>query len=240
MSLRTSTFRGSLACSGVGVLLAGQPQIDELGPAAGRNDDVGGFDVAVHDAGGRRMDEGRRHLQRVVDRIGRSQPALSLNQVPQIGACDVLEGDEVQAAIFADVVDAGNVIVVQPGGGPGFILEPLHRTGIAGHGRRKHLERHHPLQPLVHRAKHRAHPAHADPFFNHEVLEPRAGRTSQHVLASGHFGRKQPGPQRRTGGRGWLGGGRQRTRSPPLRIDHGIGGPDGRGRRKGKHRQRLA
>ena len=79
---------------------------------------------------------------------------------PQALALDELHDDEGLGAA-APVVDAHHVGVVQAGRGPGLALEPLRRG--RGDGRRRHLDRDHPLEQEVAGAVHVAHPARTQP-----------------------------------------------------------------------------
>ena len=62
-------------------------------------------------------------LQRIAQRVLESQRSVLLNHVAKVRALDELEDDEIPAVILADVVDAGDVGVIEPGGILGLVAE---------------------------------------------------------------------------------------------------------------------
>ena len=152
MSLRTSAVRGSRACSGrdvveraerharlrqpswaVGSRLRARPMSTILARPSGVMMMFDGLmsrwttprSAAWARPGG--------HLEHVADGLGdRHGPAAAVDQLPQVLALDELEGDEVQPLVLAAEVDAGDVLVVELGGGPGLLLE----AGRCSPGRR--------------------------------------------------------------------------------------------------------
>src|SRR5580692_9842749 len=108
----------------------GQAEIENLGVAALGYEDVGGFDVAVHDA------FGVRGIECVGDLDGEGKQSVQLDrastdQVLQGLAVEKFHGDEGLAVFLADVVDGANVGMVQGGCGLGFALKAGESLGVA-------------------------------------------------------------------------------------------------------------
>ena len=100
-----------------------QAHVDQLRLAARRDQEVRRLDVAMHHVPFRGVGQGLGHLQRVTDGLGQGQRAAAVNQVANVDPLDELEDDVMQPAVFADIVDAGDVLVVQAGGRLGLVLE---------------------------------------------------------------------------------------------------------------------
>ena len=115
----------------VGLLEARQAHVDQLRRPFGRDQDVRRLDVAVHDVALPGVRQRVGDLQRVAERVGQRQRAVRVHQIADVRAFDVFEDDVVQAAVFADVVDAGDVRMIEPGGTAGFGLEAAMRLGVA-------------------------------------------------------------------------------------------------------------
>ena len=64
--------------------------------------------------------------------------------------------------MLPDVVDGGDVRVVQDAGGLGLLLEAAQAVGIGGEGRRQHLDRDLARKARVLRPIHLTHPPGAD------------------------------------------------------------------------------
>ena len=97
--------------------------------AALGDEDVGGFDVAVDDAGA------MGGVERVGDFDADFEKAFEFERaagddVLESGAVEKFHGDEGAAVVFADVVDRADVGMVQGGGGAGFALEAIERLWI--------------------------------------------------------------------------------------------------------------
>jgi hypothetical protein len=80
----------------------------------------------------------RCYLQQVIHALGgRQEATLLLHADAQVLALDELEGDEVQPLILAAEVDAGDVLVVQPGRGAGLLFEAADVLRVGGPDRRR-------------------------------------------------------------------------------------------------------
>ncbi len=53
------------------------------------------------------------------------------NDVANVAPGDELVRDEVQPVVFADVKDAGDIVVIEAGRSPRFVEESLNRTCVA-------------------------------------------------------------------------------------------------------------
>jgi hypothetical protein len=110
---------GTRACRFIGVGRIGparQPEVEDLGPAVGRDDDVGRLEVAVNDAVPVRVDEGVGNLEAVTDdRLG-GETAVR-DQLRQRLAVDELHRDERSPVRRADLVDRADVRMVERRGG---------------------------------------------------------------------------------------------------------------------------
>src|SRR3978361_2561228 len=91
-------------------------QVDVVLPAGGGGQqDVGGFDVAVHQAVGVRGVQGTGDLGHDVHGPGRGKPTVLREQSGQIGTFDQAHVDEQLAVDLAEVVDRDDVRFPQPG-----------------------------------------------------------------------------------------------------------------------------
>ena len=120
-------------------------------------------------------------LQHVAQRVGERERAVRVHQVAEVRAFDVLEDEVAVAALFADVVDAGDVRMIEPGGAAGFHLEAAMRIGVARPRRRQHLHRDDAMEPRIDAAKHGPHPAAADELFEPNVAELLADQRSRQL-----------------------------------------------------------
>jgi hypothetical protein len=139
----------------------GDAEVDDLG-AAGGDDDVGRFDVAVHQPdrvrGGQCGGDLRSETQHLRD--GQRPDLLDGRPVDQLhhdvrGLPTVVDG-------LADVVDLGDVRVGQCRGHPGLVVDPV-ACLLAGGGRAgQDLDRDQPVEHLVVAAPDHGRPAAAD------------------------------------------------------------------------------
>ena len=116
------------------------------------------LDVAVNDA------FVVRELQRLAD-LRHDGQRLFWRQFPrlfdfaQVGAIHELHQQIVQRAGLAKVMNGDDVRMIEAGQGAGFAVEPLGKTGIAGHRRRQHLQGDQTVQCRLARLVNRPHAA---------------------------------------------------------------------------------
>ena len=110
-------------------------------------------------------------LQHVAERVGERERPVGVHQIAEVRAFDVLEDEIAMAALFADVVDAGDVRMIEPGGAAGLHLEAAVRVGVARVRRGEHFHRDDAIEPRVDAAKDGPHPAAADELFEPDVAE---------------------------------------------------------------------
>ena len=130
--------------------------------------DVGGLDVAMHNAG--RV--GR--VQRVGNFDGQVEQGFSFqwpsrNSALQGQAIEKLHGDKRLVLMLANLVDRANVGMIQGRGGAGFAAKPFQRMRIIGHIFREELERDEAPEFGVFGLVHDAH-APATEFLDHPVM----------------------------------------------------------------------
>src|SRR5262249_20541371 len=191
----------------------------DLGPAVRGDDDVGRLDVAVDDAALGRVGQAGGHLEHDRDGVpDRDGAAVGLHELPQVVALDKLEGDEMEALVLAEEVDAGDVVVVGLGGGPGFLLEPDDVLRVGSHVGREDLKGDDAAEVEVAGLEDGGHAAGADGLDQLEVAElaagqsvaePRVGNGSRAV--PGDNGRRFVGRRGGGGERSQGGGGRGRA-----------------------------
>ena len=109
--------------------LAGQAEVEELG-AVGRQEDVRGLEVPVHDTRVVQGAQGRQHVLGDVHRLGGRQ-----RLPPQPGgeglAGQQLHGEKRPPALLADVEDGAHVGMADPCRGAGLAEEPAPRGPVA-------------------------------------------------------------------------------------------------------------
>jgi hypothetical protein len=122
----------------------GDAEVHHFGQAVQPDHHVLRADVPVHDLQGvARLVGGPVGVEQAQGRVvgdRRRQPLGQplfgqlggLRQNRQIGAADVLHGQEVHASIFTDVVDRHHVGVVEPGRGAGLVEELSQKLGLFG------------------------------------------------------------------------------------------------------------
>ncbi len=136
----------------------------------------------------RRVGQRLRGLQRVADRFGQGQGPLGFHQLANVYSRDELEDDVVQAAVLAHVVDAGDVVVIEPGRRLGLVLEAQQRIAVGRLVRGEDLQGHRPRQAGIEGAEHAAHPP--APHILHQVKVPQvvAGQDPPLEDAGGRIG----------------------------------------------------
>jgi hypothetical protein len=121
---------GGAAGGGLG---AGEAEVEDADAAVVADHDVGGLEVAVDEAGGVGGGEALAGLAEHGGELGEG-PALALEPGVQGHAVDELHGDVDLAAEGADLVDADDVGVRQPGHGLGLAQEAGAGQVLAGLG----------------------------------------------------------------------------------------------------------
>ena len=136
--------------------------------------DVGGLDVAVHEAGGVRDVERGRDLGDDRRRARRGQLAAALDERVQVGARDVAHDDVQRAAVLAGRVDRHDVRMVDRRGHARLALEALAELGVAGAVGGDDLQRDGAAQVELHGAVDDAHPAAGDDALDAAAAEDLA------------------------------------------------------------------
>ena len=139
----------------------GQTEVEDLRVAAGGHEDIGGLDIAVHDAA--RV----RRLQAIGDLDGHAEHRVKGHRAATHGVKQRLSleefGDDIRHAIVpADVVHREDVRVIQCRGCARFLLESREAIRVGDERGWQHLDRDVPLQPGVSAAIHLTHAARAD------------------------------------------------------------------------------
>ena len=111
---------------------AGEPEVADAQPSLLAEQEVGGLDVAVHEAARVRVLEAAGGLEPDHQRLRRREPGAGVEHGAQAAAAEVL-GDEVGLAlVVAPVVDREHVRVVQGRGRLRFGAEPAEKGLILG------------------------------------------------------------------------------------------------------------
>ncbi len=109
----------------------GQPEIQDLGVAARRDEDVGGLDVAVDNPDGVCGIKGVGDFDAERQQGLHVETAITGNSLLQRGALQILHGDEGAAVLFSDVMNRADVGMIQGRGGPGLALKTVQRLRVA-------------------------------------------------------------------------------------------------------------
>jgi hypothetical protein len=138
---------------------AGDAEVRHLHDPAGRDQDVAGLDVAVHDAVAVCEPQRGGDIGGHIGRPFRLQAAFGAEDVGQAAAVHELHHDVVRLRLLAPVVDAHDVGVVQVGGGLGLAPEALHERRVGGVLGEEHLHGDGPVEQQVPRQEDVGHPS---------------------------------------------------------------------------------
>ena len=144
---------------------AGDAEVDQVGEIIAGDQDVGRFDVAVHDPGGVRGVESRGDLGDDGHRARRGQRAKPVEHAVQVGALDEVHLHEHLPIDFAVVVDGHHMGFLQTARGARLAPHPLAKDGVPAELRGHHLDRDRPLFDGVLSLVDLAHPAPAQQPF---------------------------------------------------------------------------
>ena len=146
----------------VGLQLAGDAEVGDLGPALGIDQDVLRLDIAVDKLAGMRGGEPAADLDRVGGGLVEGQPSQAIDPLLQRLALDVLEDDVGVAAVLAGVDHGDHVRVRELGHRAGLAAEALELVGLVGDLAVHDLHRDPALERLVASQVHRGHAAAAE------------------------------------------------------------------------------
>ena len=148
-------------------------EIDDLG-TAGRQQDVLGLEIAMHDTGFVRGAQALRDLQRCGVDGGDVHRAV-VDDGPQRAAVDELRRQEQMPFHLLERIHGGDRRVGDGGRGTGLTLQPFAQIGVVRQRRGQRLERHVAVQPAVCRQVNDAHPAASDLPDDLELADPITG-----------------------------------------------------------------
>jgi len=165
-----------------------QAEIKDFGLATFCDEDIGGFDVAMHDAFGVSGIESFGDLDSQLQYFLKSERRL-MDVSAESFAVDEFHGDEGAAVLFADVVDGADTGVVEGGGGAGFAAEAFESLRVVRGILGEKLESYEALEASVFGFIDDAHAPGAD-VLDHEVVrdglaDEGAGRHGQAMLDGG-------------------------------------------------------
>ncbi len=123
-----------------GVRQLGEAEVEDLHPAVVGDEDVLGLQVPVDDPLLVRGGEAVGDLERVVDRLALRELAAGEDRAQRLAFEELLD-DVGRAVVLADVVDGGDVGVVEDAGGLRLLLEAAQAVGVGGEGGRQDLDR---------------------------------------------------------------------------------------------------
>ena len=146
----------------------GQAHVHQLGPPAGCNQHIGGLDVTMDNLPLNGVLQCPGQLKRVTNRNIQRQRPLGKYKVPQINSIDELKDDVIPTVMFANVVHASDILVVQSSCALRFISKSLQRIVVGTLWTRQNLDGHRAAEHRVACAKNRTHTTTADEFLKLE------------------------------------------------------------------------
>jgi len=151
---------GLLRAAGFRLLELCETEVEDLDSPVPRHEQVLGLEVPVDDPLLVRRGEPPRDLDRVVERFAHRERSGG-ETAAQRFAFEKLRDDVRGAVVRSDVVDRGDVGMVQDSRGPSFVLEAAESIRIARKRRGQHLDGDFAPQPRILRAIDLPHPARA-------------------------------------------------------------------------------
>ena len=124
----------------------GQPQVEDLHGAAGREHQIRGLDVPMHQAVLVRVVEPDRRLADDLAGLGDGQLAVPAGQIGQVHALDVLHHQHRLAFDLPGVHSADHVGVIDPAHGLHLTIEASHRLGVSALASGQDFQGHDPVQ----------------------------------------------------------------------------------------------
>ena len=159
----------------------GQAEVEDLDAAILRHEDVLGLQVPMHDPflvrGGQPVSD----LEGIVDGLVRGERSL-VEAAAERFALEQLLDDVGSAFVGSDVVDRGDVGMVQDAGSFGLLLEAAQAVGVRGKRRRQDLDRDISPEPRVLRPIDLPHSARAEGRDDLVRAEPRTGSEAHGML----------------------------------------------------------
>jgi len=146
------------------VVILRQPEVGQLGPSVGQDQDVVGLHVPVDHVPQVSVVERLGNLRDDPHRVGLGQPALRQDAIPQVGTLDQFVHEIADRRVDADVQRADDVRVFELRGGAELLHQPLVDGQVLGHLGPQHLDRDRLAGRAIQGTVHRAHPAGADLF----------------------------------------------------------------------------
>ncbi len=138
-----------------------QTEVEDLDAAVPGEEQVLGLQVPMDDPLLVGRGEALGDLHRVVDRLADRDRARA-EAAPERLALEQLRDDVRRAFVAADVVDRGDVRMVETARGRGLLLEAVETIRVLGERRGQDLDRDLALEPRILRAVDLAHPPGAD------------------------------------------------------------------------------